>query len=318
MKLKWLGLIVSFIIIIGIAGAFAYQNLNPKKHFAAAAIPVASKPTTTTQTVQPVDKEFNVLLLGSDERALNQPSRTDSIILVHVNMNTNTYSVMSIPRDTRINLPGYGETKLTHASYMGALSGGDAGAMKSTLDAVSNLTGLPINYYAETDYKGLQNMVDAVGGVDVTIPYKITLTHPWYSEDAGKVFNPGTYSLDGRMVTEIVHERYSLQNGDFGRQQTQEIVLLALFKKAMHTRNVSELPNLIQAARGFLINTNMSASDMLSLAVGLKGINTNDIHYYQLTGTSLYAMDPIVKANLYYFVPDMAQLNSIINEHFKN
>lgn len=316
--LKWVILTVYIVVLAGLVSVLYYHyNLNPKQHFASRNIPVVSAPASKLAN-NTKDEQFNVLLLGSDERNADQPSRTDSIMVVHVNVATNTYSVLSIPRDTRINLAGYGETKIAHASYMGGLTGGSSGAMKSILDAVSNLTGLPINYYAETNYQGLQNMVDAVGGVDVTVPYRITLTHPWYPEDQGKVFDPGIYHLDGKLATEVVHERYSLQNGDFGRQETQELVLLAIMKKAMHPSNVSELPKLIEAAHGFLINTNMSTQDMLSLGLALKGLNTNDIHYYQLTGTSIYATDPIVKSNLSYFVPDMAQLKAIIEEHFQS
>ncbi|MDA8440832.1 MAG: LCP family protein [Peptococcaceae bacterium] len=329
---KWLLTVVGVIAALGVAGAYYYHTLTPQQHFVAGNIPVVSKPTVaavttaatagvTTSASLPAaskDRVFNVLLLGSDEQTTNIASRTDSIMLVHVDIDTQTYNILSIPRDTRINLPGYGETKITHASYMGGLAGGPAAAMKSTLDAVSNLTGVAINYFAETDYRGLQGMVDAVGGVEVTIPYRIALTYPWYSADKGKVFNPGTYFLNGQMATEIVHERYSLQNGDFGRQQTQEIVLKAILKKAMNPANIANLPQLIAAAHSFLINTNMSTEDMLSLAIGLKGLKAGDIHYYQLTGHSLYAMDPIVQTNLYYFVPDMQQLNTIIAQHFAN
>jgi polyisoprenyl-teichoic acid--peptidoglycan teichoic acid transferase len=313
---KWLFIIVCALILLSLAGV-AYETLSPKRHFASNNIPVASKPSEQASD-QTKDSQFNVVLLGSDQHTQDEASRTDSIMVVHVNMTTKTYSIISIPRDTRVNLPGYGETKITHASMVGALKGGSKGAMQSALDAISNLTGLSINYYAETDYQGLAKMVDAVGGVEVNIPYKITLTHPWYKENAGKVFNPGSQQLDGRMATEIAHERYSLQNGDFGRQQTQELVLLAILKKATHPSNISELPKLVEAAHSFLIETNMSTQDMVSLGLGLKGLNTTDIHYYQLQGQSMNAMDPIVKSNLYYFVPDKAQLDKIIKEHFKN
>ncbi|WP_303802748.1 LCP family protein, partial [Alicyclobacillus macrosporangiidus] len=150
------------------------------------------------------------------------------------------YEVLSIPRDTRVNLPGYDETKITHANYLAELKGSESAGIQATLQAVSDLTGLTINYYAETDYWGLQDIVDAVGGISMDVPVDVKLTHPWYHEDYGKVIPKGEHFLDGKMVTEIVHERYSLPDGEFDRQRLQEAALVGIAKQVLQPGNVTK------------------------------------------------------------------------------
>ncbi|MCL6600873.1 MAG: LCP family protein, partial [Alicyclobacillus macrosporangiidus] len=139
-----------------------------------------------------------------------------------------------------MNLPGYDETKITHANYLAELKGSESAGIQATLQAVSDLTGLTINYYAETDYWGLQDIVDAVGGISMDVPVDVKLTHPWYHEDYGKVIPKGEHFLDGKMVTEIVHERYSLPDGEFDRQRLQEAALVGIAKQVLQPGNVTK------------------------------------------------------------------------------
>ncbi|WML24691.1 LCP family protein [Neobacillus sp. OS1-33] len=85
--------------------------------------------------------------------------------------------------------------------------------VEEAVKAVGELTGVPINYYVETNYGGFQAMVDAVDGIEMNVPFAVKLTHPWYAENKNKVINAGTHSFDGKMVAEVVHERYSLASG---------------------------------------------------------------------------------------------------------
>ena len=262
--------------------------------------------------------EFNILLLGDDNRAKNGPSHTDSIMLVHINATKHLYNVLSIPRDTRVHLPGIGETKITHASFVGYEKGGQDQAISAIIQAVSNLTGIPINYYAETDYMGFQDIVNAVGGIEVNLPFPVKLTHPWYPEDYGKVLPQGINTINGKMAAEITHERYSLSNGDFDRQALQEIILKSIVKKALRPSEINKIPQIIQSSKKFLVCTNMSLDDMLSLALELKNSNMSDIHYYQVAGHADYEMDPLLNMQLYYFIPDQQQLKNTIAAHFKD
>ncbi|MEH7299379.1 LCP family protein [Neobacillus drentensis] len=134
------------------------------------------------------------------------------MVLVHVDLNKHKYNVISIPRDTRVHIDGYGYTKLTSVQYIMQATKGAKKGVEAAVMAVGELTGIPINYYVETNYSGFQAMVDAVGGIDMNVPFEVKLTHPWYAENKDKIISAGTHSFDGKMVTEVVHERFSLIN----------------------------------------------------------------------------------------------------------
>ena len=149
---------VSGLLVAGIAApGVGYYEFRLQQHFNHNNIPVLATPAKGSLAV-PHDREFNVLLLGIDARAKDQASRTDSIIIIHVNLNKRDYEAISTPQDTMVNLPGPGNTKITHANYMGELKGGLSPGTKDAIQAISNLTGLQINYYAETDYWGCKTL----------------------------------------------------------------------------------------------------------------------------------------------------------------
>ncbi|WP_051663061.1 LCP family protein [Alicyclobacillus macrosporangiidus] len=315
----WYGGVAALACLIG-AGVYTYERLQPAHHFTQSQVPVVAKPANTSGSnptpAVPHDGTFNLLLLGIDARAQDEASRTDSIVLVHVDIPKHDYEVLSIPRDTRVNLPGYGETKITHANYLAELKGGESAGIQATLQAVSDLTGLTINYYAETNYWGLQDIVDAVGGISMDVPVDVKLTHPWYPEDKGKVIPKGEHFLDGKMVTEIVHERYSLPDGEFDRQRLQEAALVGIAKQVLQPGNVTKIPALVGTLSQYLVTTNLSQSDMLSLALGVKDFEAGQVHYYQVPGHGAMMMDPVVKQQLWYWIPDLQGLKDILEAHF--
>ncbi len=317
-----------FLFLVLVIGAYViYHQLQPKQHFNVNHIPIVAEPAaldsakasgvSNTRTASLMQAGvFNVLLLGVDARSPNDPARTDSIILIHVNLPRHDYEMMSIPRDTRVQLAEYGYTKITHANYMGELNGGLSDGTRDTIQAVSNLTGMDINYYAETNYWGLQDIVDSLGGVTVQVPFPVKLTHAWYPRNNGKTIPAGMQSLNGQMATELVHERYSLSSGEFGRQQLQKDVLLAIAKKLTKPSSVPDVERFLHALPKYLVTTNLTSSDFISMILGVKGFNENQVHYYQVPGYSAYLPDPIVGTQLYFWIPDRKTLDKVLKNHF--
>ncbi|HET7656948.1 MAG TPA: LCP family protein [Bacillales bacterium] len=313
-------LLVLVILILGGAGAGAYEynRLKPQNHFKN--LPAIGQ--TKKQQKQEPQKAgvFNVLLIGSDARKGDSASHTDSMVLVHVDLNNHTYNMLSIPRDTRVHMDGYGYTKLTSVQYISQVHHGTKQGIIDAVKAISDLTGVPINYYAETNYWGLEDMVNAIGGIKMDLPFKVTLTHPWYKEDKGKTFSPGVHSFNGKMVTELVHERYSLPGTDYGRQQLQEAALIGIAKKVMQPSNVKNLPALLNSMSKFLVATNMSTEDMVSMALGARADfhPKQQIHYRQVKGHSEVLYDDILKAKNDEIVLDPGQLKTVIKKYFTN
>lgn len=232
-------------------GWYEYKQLQPDAHFSQQNIPVISEPAqAATKTSKSKTKDasnttqmsgtFNLLLIGSDARPGQTVSHTDSMVLVHVDLNNHTYNMISIPRDTRVYMPGVGYTKLTSVQLLDQAKEGTQAGIISAVKAIGNLIGVPINYYAETDYWGLQDMVNVLGGINMDLPFPVTLTHSWYPQDGGKQFAAGSHFLDGQMVTEVVHERYSVPGTDYGRQELQEAALIGIAKAALRPENITK------------------------------------------------------------------------------
>ncbi|WP_042375084.1 LCP family protein [Neobacillus jeddahensis] len=321
-KWKIIGLSILGVLILGAAAfAYEYHELQPKNHFTT--VPVVSTgktndkeaPVETEEIKEPV---FNLLLIGSDERKDSNIGHSDSMVLVHVDLNKHKYNAISIPRDTRVHLDGYGYTKLTSVQYIMQAKKGATKGIEAAVNAVGELTGVPINYYVETNYRGFQAMVDAVGGIDMEVPFDVKLTHPWYPENKDKVVNAGTHAFDGKMVTEVVHERYSLKNGEYGRQQLQEEALKGIAKKALDPSNITKLPSLVKSIPDFVVATNMSTSDMLSLGMAAKDFDPNtQLTYQQIPGHGETLYDDILKAKNSQIVIDQAQIDDIISKNFQ-
>lgn len=314
---KYILLVLVLLLAAGTAfGFYKYTSLKPQNHFRHLNIVGNDNNAKYKQKAG----TFNVLLIGSDARKGDAASHTDSMVLIHADMNKKTFNMLSIPRDTRVQMAGYGYTKLTSVQYIAQVKYGTKQGIVQAVNSISNLTGVPINYYAETNYWGLQYMVDAIGGIDMTLPFNVTLTHPWYPEDQGKTFTAGTHSLNGKMVTELTHERYSLPGTDYGRQQLQQAALVGIAKKMTQPANIARYPALSKSLSKFLVATNMSTDDMVSIGLGLKGNfhPEQQIKYRQVKGTGATMYDDVLKANNSQIILNPTQLRNTIKKYFTN
>ncbi|WP_247739189.1 LCP family protein [Bacillus sp. 165] len=257
-------------------------------------------------------------MIGSDERKGDNIGHSDSMIVVHVDLNKKEYQAMSIPRDTRVHLEGYGYTKLTSVQYIKQATEGRQQGIDAAIQSVSELTGIPINYYVETNYQGLQGAVDALDGIEMNVPFDVKFTHPWYAENKNKVITKGIYEADGKLVTELVHERYSLKNGEYDRQRLQEEALVGMAKKALDPSNVTKLPAFVKQIPNFLIATNMTTPDMLSLGLAVKDFNPAQLQYHQLAGEWKTMRDDILKNNNDQLIIDEEKMKQLVTQYFMN
>ncbi|MED1201790.1 LCP family protein [Heyndrickxia acidicola] len=304
---SFLGIVIIAVSVLG----YEYYQLQPKNHFKS--IPVVSSGNNSDKTVQQGnsnDTAFNVLIMGSDARPGETAGHSDSMMLVHVDLGKNQLNVVSIPRDTRVYLNGYGYTKLTSIQYILQANKGPKQGIEETVNAISKLTGVPINYYAETNFGGLQAMVDTLGGITMNVPETIKIN--------SQVINAGPHFVNGTMALAIARERHTAADGDYARQMAQLEVLKGIGKEALRPGNIPKLPSLVNSVYQYMIGTNMSTSDMLSLALAVKNINPNkQVHYQQIPGTQEVMYDDILKANNDEIVIDPQKLKSIITKNFQ-
>ena len=198
---------------------------------------------------------YYVLALGSDARAGETTSRTDTMILVRVDPLGGKLTMLSIPRDTMVQIEGYGTQKI-NAAYA---FGGAAGAVRE----VHALTGAPISHVAVVHFGGIESLVDYLGGVTVEVP--VDIYDPEYT---GLVLPAGEHEMDGNTAMLFSRVRYGFALGDYQRQMDQRILMEAIMKKTL-ALPPTKIPGLVGQA-GNIVGTTMRMYSILPLMVRFK------------------------------------------------
>ncbi|HEX3030714.1 MAG TPA: LCP family protein [Bacillota bacterium] len=302
-------LLIGLLTLISLYSLYVYTT----GHFYSATVPgmvtkvVAAQERGVFTDLTKSKQSFNVLVLGIDSPTI-KGARPDLIMLGQVNLDKGQIRMISIPRDTRVKVEGVGYTKINHANMIGEARDGEQLGTKLTSQAVSDLLGTEVNYYVKMDVQGFRQFIDGIGGLDLELAEPVKLT------DYNRTLPAGKQHLNGEEALKLVQERYSLEGGDFDWQRNQFKVLKALASKVRSPKSLSELGEEIKQLKGCVLDTNLSTDDMVGLALLLREIQLEDIAYYQIPGQGIYEYDPLVKARLYYWQPDVAKLRSGIGQ----
>lgn len=245
------------------------------------------------------DEPFTVLLLGSDERIGEGEedigTRTDTIVLCRVDPTQNIISMVSIPRDTMIQLNGVGTTKINSAYTYGGPGG--------TIAAVKELCGVEIDHFAQINFSGLMSLIDAIGGIDVYVDE--TIDDP----DAGDIVIPeGEQHLDGAQTLVFSRSR-AYADGDFTRVSNQRKVIEAIVHRGLEAP-ATELYGIIQASTEFL--TTDSAMDVDFIYSLADQIRHNNDYPVQLLSATIPASTDMVD-EVSYVIADKAGLKEMMD-----
>lgn len=164
-----------------------------------------------------------ILVLGSDARPGQgiDKERADSIHIIGLNLKTRRATILGIPRDSWVPIPGHGTDKI-NASLTD-------GGPQLTVKTVEALTGIHIDFYAITSFVGLTNMVNSLGGVTVRV------TQPMHDQYSRANFDPGVRHMDGKQALEFARDRHSFLNGDLTRSANQGVLMLDALAKFQKT-----------------------------------------------------------------------------------
>lgn len=210
----------------------------------------------------------NILLLGTDARPGETQTRTDTIILASIDPELNKVALVSIPRDTRVNISGSNSDKINSAN---AIGGPDLVVKK-----VEEIVGENIDYYVEMNFEGFQKIIDTIGGVEINVDQRM------YKPSEGIDLKAGQQHLDGSQALAYVRFRdYAL--GDIARTEHQQIFLKALGNELLHAKNIVKLPALIKVVKEN-IDTNLHTADMLKMASWAPGFSGDSIIAQTLPG----------------------------------
>lgn len=231
--------------------------------------------TSSTVWVPPSPSAMNILVLGSDRRQTDpgDPGRSDTIILVHVDPDQEYLSILSLPRDLRVDVPRHGKNKLNYAYA--------AGGPALTIETVEQLTGVDINHYLEVDFQAFRDIVDALGGVYIDVDRRYYNDDPRYELIK---LAPGYQLLNGSDALDYVRFRHD-QNMDFGRMERQQTFMTALREQALGWDLPFKLPRLISALF-HNVTTDLGANDILRLAYWVINLDQERVRRLTLTGAT--------------------------------
>ncbi|HEU4323710.1 MAG TPA: LCP family protein [Roseiflexaceae bacterium] len=225
------------------------------------------EPTPAPTPVPAPDDPVNILLLGTDARPGEEVSRTDAIIVVHIDPRTDRVSMLSLPRDLWVSVPGYGKARINAAYPIGEKSFGKHYGPAMAKQTVSKLLDIPIHHFVLVNFDGFKTLIDRLGGITIDVPKEID--DPSYpTEDYRTIkvhFDSGPQQMDGDRA--LIYARTRHADSDFGRNQRQQQVLMAIFDRVRERGVLSQITSLddyTDALRDS-IRTDVTKNDMLSL-----------------------------------------------------
>lgn len=251
-------------------------------------------PNPAEQVVEPERKKrdvFSVLLIGLDQRG-NEPARGDSNILAMFDKKTKEMHLISLPRDTRVQIQGRNNEKLGHAYAFG---GGSL-----TKKTAEEILGISIDGYIATNFNGFANIVDIIGGIELNVESRM-----YYPEEDIDLY-PGLQTLKGEDALAYVRYR-SDGRGDIGRMERQQKFLKVLAKELMSVSNVLQIPNLVRELNSN-VKTDLGVLDMVNVANLLKGVDLNNLNAQTLPGEATW----IGQVN--YWQLDQKQVDELLDE----
>lgn len=306
-------IVVFAIALIGGGAAFAYVNFIAGNLHRGVDDDLKSALVHTDMANEP----FYMLLLGTDKSAereeydeLDGIYRTDSMMLARIDPVNSKATLISIPRDTLVNLGENGGWQKVNSAYA---FGGPALAVK----AVSDLAGVDISHYAEIDFDGFAAMVDALGGIEVDVPVDID---DW---EAGGSLSAGLQTLDGEQALILCRTRNTYAETsaapDLMRAANQRLVLSAIAHKLLSS-DVVTIAKTIGSVSEY-VTTDLEVNDIIGIAQTMQGLNTEEDLYtcsfptesaYIINGLvypDAYSVQPIGTADAaveegYYLIPD--------------
>lgn len=233
----------------------------------------------------------NIVVLGVDERpSEGDVGRSDTLFVVMFDQKSKNISLLSIPRDTRVRIPGYGWDKINHAYAYGG--------RELTQKTVEELLGIRIDNYVMVDFSGFKGLVDAIGGIDINVEKDMYYFDDW---DGFKIdLKKGMQHMDGE--TAIQYVRYRDEEGDIGRIRRQQHFIMAVYDKITSADMLLHVPGLTKQLTT-MVKTNLPIGDMMDVGRALHSmVKEQGLAMAMVPGTPKY-IDGVS-----YWLPDITKM----------
>ncbi|WP_404454350.1 LCP family protein [Virgibacillus necropolis] len=242
------------------------------------------------------DKDsINVLLLGVDQRE-NDVGRSDTMILMSLNPKTNKMIMVSIPRDTYVEIPDRGMDKINHAYAFGGID--------LSVKTVEKAFDIPVHFYVKVNMEGFKQGIDALGGV--------TVTNDQAFSQGGETFETGSIHLSGEEALKYIRMRKGDPRGDLGRNERQRSVIKAAMEEAASFTSITKVSDILSIL-GDNVTTNLNMEKMQTLFSDYRDTRKN-IKTLEISGSG-----DMINGVWYYIVPDqeMNRITQTIKEHMQ-
>lgn len=301
----------TFLILLALmiitAGSYAFYLFKQSEKAANKAFDknnTREKSELRQEKVEPLKDNISILFVGIDDSKAREQgsdhSRSDALMLATLNNKDKSVKLLSIPRDSYVYIPYVGhEDKITHAHAYGGT--------QATIDTVENLLNVPVDYYFRVNFDAFIDIVDALGGIEVDVPYEL---HELDENDKRTVnLKPGKQVVNGREALALARTRH--QDNDIKRGERQQMILEAILKKASSVSSLTKYDDILEAV-GNNMKTNMTFNEMKSLAayikngmpqvdsLSLKGSDdmSTGIYYYKLDPNNLLEIKQTLQNHL--------------------
>jgi LCP family protein required for cell wall assembly len=227
--------------------------------------------------------QLTILAAGLDSREADQPENADVFIIARVDVPNATVRAVSVPRDLYVSIPGFGYDKITRTYDFGSKANNSEfkyGA-QTMIDTVAENFGITADAVVATTFTGFEQIIDAVGGIEVENPYDL-YDGEFPTPDYGikEIFFPaGTIHLTGLDALDYVRTRH--QDADTGRVMRQQLVLLAMLSKVTSDEFRDQLPALVEDYRK-VVRNNLGQSRRLALALAAPSFKAESISFTDL------------------------------------
>ena len=284
---------IILVAIIGI-GAFAGKTyLDVKKTANKISQPIEGrKESVAVEKGEP----FSVLMLGIDtgDFGRSDVGRSDTIMVATVNPKENKTTLISIPRDTRMEMVGYGTTEKAAHAYA-------YGQEKMAMDSIEKFLDIELDHYVWINMEGFQDLVDAVGGVEVDNKFEFT--------QDGYTFPQGRNAMNGEEALAFTRMRYEDPNGDYGRQVRQQDVIGGIADKALSLAGVTQYKQILAAIENNM-KTDLEPSEMFKIAKDYRN------SFKTIDQETLHGNGDMIDGVSYQIIPDeeLARIQLLLDQ----
>ncbi len=248
---------------------------------------ISTQPFDLTGLATDTTGRTNILVLGVGDPGHSGEKLSDSMMVVSLDTRTKQVAQISLPRDLRVKVPGYGYNKVNLANALGG--------PKLAEQTVSDTLGIPLHYYVETNFTGLKKLVDAVGGVDVDVQQRLVDREYPCDDNPGKscglVIEAGRQHMDGAKALQYARCRKGTCGDDFGRAKRQQEIIGLVRDKAANWQTIVDPAKLtpVTAALRDGLETDMGAVQLIQLALDWQAAQKNQpIHLVLSTAKGGY------------------------------